>query len=49
MIKPTLKDTGHYFSGRDHSTVLHAINTIKDRIKVESILAQQVLDIEKQL
>jgi chromosomal replication initiator protein len=49
LIKPTLKDTGHYFSGRDHSTVLHAINTIKDRIKVESILAQQVLDIEKSL
>lgn len=49
LIKPTLKENGHYFSGRDHSTVLHAINTIKDRIKVESILAQQVLDIEKQL
>lgn len=49
MIKPTLKDNGHYFSGRDHSTVLHAINTIKDRIKTESNLAQQVLDIEKQL
>lgn len=49
MIKPTLKDNGQYFSGRDHSTVLHAINTIKDRIKIESILAQQVLEIEKQL
>lgn len=49
MIKPTLKENGQYFSGRDHSTVLHAINTIKDRIKVESLLAQQVLDIEKQL
>lgn len=48
MIKPTLKDNGHYFGGRDHSTVLHAINTIKDRIKVESLLAQQLLDIEKQ-
>lgn len=49
LIKPTLKENGQYFGGRDHSTVLHAINTIKDRIKVESILAQQVLDIEKQL
>jgi len=49
MIKPTLKETGHYFSGRDHSTVLHAINTIRDRIKIESTLAQQLLDIEKQL
>ncbi len=49
MIKPTLKDNGHYFSGRDHSTVLHAIKTITDRIKTDGQLAQQVLDIEKQL
>jgi chromosomal replication initiator protein len=49
MLKPTLKDNGHYFSGRDHSTVLHAIKTISDRIKMDAHLAQQVLDIEKQL
>lgn len=49
MLKPTLKDNGHYFSGRDHSTVLHAIKTISDRIKADPQLAQQVLDIEKQL
>lgn len=49
LIKPTLKESGQFFGGRDHSTVLHAINTIKDRIKVESLLAQQVLDIEKHL
>lgn len=49
MLKPTLKDNGHYFSGRDHSTVLHAIKTISDKIKTDGLLAQQVLDIEKQL
>ena len=49
MLKPTLKDNGQYFSGRDHSTVLHAIKTISDRIKTDNQLAQQVLDIEKQL
>jgi len=49
MLKPTLKDNGQYFSGRDHSTVLHAIMTIKDRIKSDPQLAPQVLDIEKQL
>lgn len=49
FIKPTLKDNGHYFGGRDHSTVLHAINTVRDRIKLDPSLAQQVLDIEKQL
>lgn len=49
MLKPTLKDNGQYFSGRDHSTVLHAIKTISDKIKTDALLAQQVLDIEKQL
>jgi chromosomal replication initiator protein len=49
MLKPTLKDNGHYFSGRDHSTVLHAITRISERIKTDAHLAQQVLDIEKQL
>lgn len=49
MLKPTLKDNGQYFSGRDHSTVLHAIKTISDRIKTDALLGQQVLDIEKQL
>ncbi len=49
LLKPTLKENGQYFGGRDHSTVLHAINMIRDRIKVDTILAQQVLDIEKQL
>jgi len=49
MLKPTLKDNGHYFSGRDHSTVLHAIKIISDRIKADNRLAQQILEIEKQL
>jgi chromosomal replication initiation ATPase DnaA len=49
MLRPTLKDNGHYFSGRDHTTVLHAIKTISDKIKIDNRLAQQVLDIEKQL
>lgn len=49
MLKPTLKDNGQYFSGRDHSTVLHAIKTISDKMKTDGLLAQQVLDIEKQL
>jgi chromosomal replication initiator protein len=49
MIKPTLKENGHYFSGRDHSTVLHSIKTISDRVKNDNLLAQQILDIEKQL
>lgn len=49
MLRPTLKDNGKYFSDRDHSTVIHAIAAITNRIKIDPHLAQQVLDIEKQL
>src|SRR5690606_11489892 len=49
MLKPTLKDNGKYFSDRDHSTVIHAITTITNRLKTDPQLSQQVLEIEKQL
>jgi len=49
LIKPTLKENGHFFSGRDHSTVLHAIKIVSDRVKFDSQLSQQLLDIEKQI
>lgn len=49
LLKPTLKENGNFFSKRDHTTVIHAIQTIKDRMKADSMLAQQILDIEKQL
>lgn len=49
LLKPTLKENGNFFSKRDHTTVIHAIQTIKDRMKSDSMLAQQILDIEKQL
>lgn len=47
MIRPTLKDIGIYFSGRDHSTVLHSIKSMTDRVKSDHSLGQQVRDIEK--
>ncbi|HLW57345.1 MAG TPA: chromosomal replication initiator protein DnaA [Bacteriovoracaceae bacterium] len=49
MLKPTLKDNGKYFSDRDHSTVIHAITTISNRIKTDPQLAQQILELEKNL
>lgn len=49
LLKPTLKENGNFFSKRDHTTVIHAIQAIKDRMKMDSHLAQQILDIEKHL
>ncbi len=46
MIVLSLNDIGQEFGGRDHTTVLHSINRIKDRLKNESDLNEIVKDIK---
>jgi chromosomal replication initiator protein len=38
----SLKAIGYHFGGRDHSTVIHAIQTISDLIEVDSSVRQDV-------
>ncbi len=38
----SLKAIGYHFGGRDHSTVIHAIQTISDLIEVDSSIRQDV-------
>ena len=40
---------GRYLGGRDHSTVLHAMKNIEEGIKIDPLLANQVMDIRDKL
>lgn len=46
-INYTLKSIGQFTGGRDHTTVLHGVNTIYDRMDFESslpLIASSILD-----
>ncbi|MCO5165800.1 MAG: chromosomal replication initiator protein DnaA [Planctomycetes bacterium] len=47
MTDLTLSDIGAHFGGRDHTTVIYAIERIEERIKAEPELAQLVEDLRR--
>ena len=49
MTRHSLEEIGGYFGGRDHSTVLHAINNIERLRKIDDGLDGAVGDIERTL
>lgn len=42
----SLKDIGRYFGGRDHTTVIHSMQTIKNLMHTDETLRQRVKKIE---
>ena len=51
LIKPspTYMEIGTFFGGRDHSSVLHAIEKIRSALKTDQTLSQAILEIENEL
>ena len=49
ILKKTLEEIGVFFDNRDHSTVIHAIDKIKKRIKDDGKVSQQIYEIESTL
>ena len=49
LTQLTLSEIGHFFGGRDHSTVLHAINKIKSKRLKEADLRAEIERFELQL
>ena len=45
----SLEEIGGYFGGRDHTTVMHAIRTIGDRVLQDSSFAHQVEELNTRL
>lgn len=49
MTRHSLKSIGLHFGGRDHSTVIHAIQTVNDLITTDKFFKQSVTDIRKRI
>lgn len=49
LTKSSLKTIGLQFGGRDHSTVIHAINTVEERLETSMKHKQIVKDIQHQI
>jgi len=43
------QEIGEYFGGRDHSSVIHAVNTISEKMKTDSSLSKDINSIETSL
>jgi len=49
VTKQSLEQIGGYLGGRDHTTVLHAVKSIEDRIAIEPDFAITVMGLEERL
>jgi chromosomal replication initiator protein len=49
MTSHSLKSIGLRFGGRDHSTVIHACNSVEDRVKLEPAFREEFTEIEQLL
>jgi chromosomal replication initiator protein len=49
MTNHSLKSIGFHFGGRDHSTVIHAIQTIQEDMKLEPLLVKRIDELRKSI
>ncbi|MCH8567225.1 MAG: chromosomal replication initiator protein DnaA [Balneolales bacterium] len=49
LTKSSLKSIGLQFGGRDHSTVIHAITTIEDRLQTSTRHVQIIKDLQQKI
>lgn len=49
MTEKSLESIGNYFGGKDHSTVMHAINKIKQEMSANQDLTSTVETIQKKI
>ena len=49
VINAKLQEIGKFFSGRDHTSVMHAIKKIKSSLKKDLALSRQVIEIENSI
>ena len=45
----SLKGIGYHFGGRDHSTVIHAVQSVNDMMDVDANFKSQIEELKKKL
>ena len=49
VVNAKQQEIGAFFGGRDHSSVIHAVNTITEKVKIDSGLSRDINAIESNL
>ena len=49
IVNAKQQEIGAFFGGRDHSSVIHAVNAITDKVKIDSTLSKDINAIESNL
>ncbi len=49
LTKSSLKNIGLHFGGRDHSTVIHAVQTVNDLVSIDKEFRKNIDDIKKKI
>ena len=49
FTKSSLKEIGHHLGGKDHSTVIYSINTVKDLIHTDPLFKETVAELKKKV
>jgi chromosomal replication initiator protein len=49
IVKSTQQEVGYFYGGRDHTSVIHAVNKISQQSKKEPYLANTILEIQNLL
>ena len=49
FTKNSLKTIGEHFGGRDHTTVIHSCQTVKDLMDTDSVFKENVLELTQKV
>src|ERR1700743_1701315 len=49
FTKNSLKTIGEHFGGRDHTTVIHSCQTVKDLMDTDSLFRENVMELQQQV
>ncbi|MHA4801734.1 helix-turn-helix domain-containing protein, partial [Enterococcus faecium] len=49
FTKNSLKTIGEHFGGRDHTTVIHSCQTVKDLMDTDSIFRENVMELTQKV